>query len=147
MSCRIVTAGIGGGKSSAMERLSHAAPCDGFITDKHGGERYLRRISTGESVLLMSPSQVLGARFRRWYISEEAFSEACSVLCSFRSGIVLIDEVGRLELEGRGFAPAIPVLLGREDVSLTIAVRSGLAEDVISFFGIRDAAIVQAALI
>ena len=72
---------------------------------------------------------------------EGAFEEADSYLRSLSGKSIYIDEIGMLEVEGRGFADALGALLAAgEDV--TIAVRSDYLEEVSSAFGIEDAEII-----
>lgn len=52
-------------------------------------------------------------------------------------GPAAIDEIGRLELAGGGFAPSLELLLGR-GVELAITVRRDFLQDVVDRFRISS---------
>ncbi len=142
MSCRIVAGRKGSGKTTAILSLSDEDPSSaGYATVSRDGCYFLRRLPTGEENLLLEPYGGTGERFRRWHIMEGAFEEADSYLRSLSGKSIYIDEIGMLEVAGRGFADALGALLAAgEDV--TIAVRSDYLEEVSSAFGIEDAEII-----
>ena len=142
MSCRIVAGAKGSGKTTEILSLAAEDPSSaGYATVNRDGCYFLRRIPTGEERLLLKPYGGNGERFRRWHIMEGAFKEADSYLRSLSGRSIYIDEIGMLEVAGRGFADALGALLAvGEDV--TIAVRSDYLEEVLAAFGIEDAEII-----
>ena len=142
MSCRIVAGAKGSGKTTEILSLAAEDPSSaGYATVNRDGCYFLRRIPTGEERLLLKPYGGNGERFGRWHIMEGAFKEADSYLRSLSGRSIYIDEIGMLEVAGRGFADALGALLAvGEDV--TIAVRSDYLEEVLAAFGIEDAEII-----
>ena len=59
------------------------------------------------------------------------------------SGTVLIDEVGRLELDDGGYAPVLRLLKDR-DIDLVVSVRKSFADDVIIKFFQGEKVLVEA---
>jgi nucleoside-triphosphatase THEP1 len=86
----------------------------------------------------------------RFHFYSAAFEKANSILIDAlaqRPGWLLIDEAGKLELERKGFYPAITSaveLYTKADVAgnLLITVRDSLCEEVISFFGIKNCQVI-----
>lgn len=58
---------------------------------------------------------------------------------------MVIDEVGRLELQGHGYANALRTLLEMQK-DLYIAVRSRFVDDVVEEFGIKNYELIEASL-
>ena len=144
MGVRIVSGGKGKGKSTLTEHLASLSPSPlGFITDKRGECRFLRSLETGGSWLLMTPEPLFDDMIGKWYYDSSVFDEADIILSGYSAGDVFIDEIGRLELSGKGFAPALPLLLER-NVNLTLSVRDEFVDSVIDAFSIRDAEIISA---
>ncbi|HOW27120.1 MAG TPA: nucleoside-triphosphatase [Elusimicrobiota bacterium] len=52
--------------------------------------------------------------------------------------IVFVDEIGPLELQGKGHAPALRALLGRPPAALYLVVRLSLVESVVKYFRIEN---------
>ncbi len=52
--------------------------------------------------------------------------------------VVIIDEIGPLELQGRGFFPAISFFMSHQPLCLVMVVRDTIVSDVISRFGIDE---------
>ena len=131
-SCRIITAGRGCGKTS---RLLAMGMTQGFASIHIDDGYMLLNLSDGAMRLLMSSSLATDCAIGRWHYDQSVFDWANDELMSCTSGTVAIDEVGRLELAGRGFAPALRCLVSR-DVDLVIAVRRDFADDVIRSFSL-----------
>ncbi len=81
-----------------------------------------------------------------FYFYAAAFEKANLILMNAlaqKPAWLLIDEAGKLELEGKGFYPSIvkAVVLYKQDESpgnLLITVRESLCDEVISFFNIKE---------
>lgn len=135
-SCRIITGGVGAGKTSAMEDLAEAeAVPQGFVSVNVETGYVLVNLSTGDEELVMADTDLFPDKIGRWSYSQRVFDEANEALCQFSSGTVYVDEVGRLEIGGGGFSPALKALAGK-DVDLVIAVRDAFVDDVIEAFGL-----------
>ena len=133
-SCRIITGDKCSGKSTRLLEISKTIPNpEGFISIRTENGYSLLDLSRGKASLLMTDEPLFPDRFRRWYFDQKLFDAANSRLESISSGTVFIDEIGRLELDGGGFAPALRTLRSH-DIDLIIAVRDAFLQDVIERF-------------
>lgn len=109
--------------------------------EKH--EYYAKNIETGETRLLMSDSIALqGPSIGRFSCSQETFDWALKCIMKSQRKCIIIDEVGRLELQGEGYAKMLLALLGMQK-ELYIAVRDRFVDDVIKEFVIKDFEIIE----
>lgn len=148
----IVSAPQGKGKTSYLSRLVESnefhESFGGILAlsspEKH--EYYAKNIETGEIRLLMSDSSSLqGPSIGRFSCRQETFDWASKYLLESKMKCMVIDEVGRLELKGMGYAKALRVLLGMQK-DLYIAVRSRFVDDAIKEFGIKNYELIEASL-
>ena len=137
-SCRIITGGRGAGKTTRASSYCHGA--SGFISPASDDGYILRSVESGEQWPLMSSLPLYPDRIGCWSYDQAAFDMANEHLLSLDSGIVIIDEVGRLECGGGGFAPALRELTER-NVDLIITVRDAFIGIVMEAFSIREAII------
>ena len=126
-SCRIITGKKGSGKTTTILKLYGKEK--GFVTVHRGEEYFLLNLSSREETLLLSPYPKFPVLWKRWYVNESAFLAAVSSLLEEREGVVVVDEVGRMEIEGKGFAPFLEKVKDR-DITLVLGVRDSLVEDV-----------------
>lgn len=142
----------GKGKTSYLSRLVESnefhESFGGILAlsspEKH--EYYAKNIETGETRLLMSDSSSLqGPSIGRFSCIQETFDWASKCLLESKMKCMVIDEVGRLELQGHGYAKALRALLGMQK-DLYIAVRSRFIDDAIKEFGIKNYELVEASL-
>lgn len=126
-SCRIITGKKGSGKTTTILKLYGKEK--GFVTVHRGEEYFLLNLSSGEETLLLSPHPKFPVLWKRWYVNESAFLAAVSSLLEEREGVVVVDEVGQMEIEGKGFAPFLEKVKDR-DITLVLGVRDSLVEDV-----------------
>lgn len=144
MRYRIITGGKGSGKTTRL--LSLSSECrnpSGYASVHRDDEYFLLDLSRGEERLLMTSEPRFSARFRRWYYDESLFSIAEQSLMAIAEGDVFLDEIGLLELEGKGFSRALRYLLTEGKASLTITARDAYLESVISYFSIPDPEIIR----
>ena len=144
MKSRIITGAKGSGKTTTLLSLSaNEGHASGFATLHQGSEYYLHDLSTGKTELLMTEAPVFEERFRKWYYSGKLFDECNEKLMLLTEGTVFLDEIGRLELEGKGFMPSLWHLLRNERIALTITVRDDFLHDVINAFAIKDYTLIK----
>ena len=102
----------------------------------------LEDILTGEKILLCQTNPTEGwEKFRRFYFNPEGFTFGNKVLNPVniaKADIIVIDEVGPFELEGKGWTPAIKSLLKTIEKPMIWVVRESLTEDIIAHFKIDD---------
>ena len=134
-SCRIITGGKGEGKSSKMMNLALSIPDSaGFIMPVSEDGYSLYDIRRKITLPFMTSEPIFPCRIGKWYYDQNLFDYALAGLSDVHSGTVLLDEVGRLEVMGGGYAPLLRALIPR-DIDLIISVRRDFADDVIrSFF-------------
>ncbi len=73
----------------------------------------------------------------RFSCSQKTFDWASNCILESQRESIVIDEVGRLELQGEGYAKTLLALLGMQK-ELYIAVRDRFVDDVIKEFAIKD---------
>lgn len=79
-------------------------------------------LESTEETLLLSHNPVFNEAWKGWYINSSTFSKANEKLLSFNDTKVVLDEVGMLEVEERGFATFLkkaPLM----EIDLVISVR------------------------
>ena len=143
----IITGKQGGGKTTLAGKVSelllekgmHVA---GFLAhgEWSGGLRnrfYIRDIETGRRILLCDASpHATFNRHGRFYFNPEAIKYGGLILKNAGpQTIVLLDEVGKFELEGHVWAAALLALLAENDRTLLITVRDEAVDDVVTTFG------------
>jgi len=152
----VVTGTIGEGKTAWLATLA------GMLKDKGvsvGGILALRIVEDGITTGYDISDISTGIRtpFLRYTGSETMGVERFTVIDSgYRAGyialdpdfsrkkdVVIVDEVGPLELRGRGWSTRISELLGETKPILIIAVRKSLTESVIEKYGIKDFRIIE----
>ena len=148
----IVSAPQGKGKTSYLSRLIESnefhESFGGILAlsspEKH--EYYAKNIETGETRLLMSDrSSLQGPTIGRFSCRQETFDWASKCLLESKMKCLVIDEVGRLELQGHGYANALRTLLEMQK-ELYIAVRDKFVDDVVEEFGIKNYELIEASL-
>lgn len=147
----IVAGPIGSGKTRVVSALAQTLQEEGWQVAGVVSPRILkgektvgylvRDLSTGREFTLCSETPP-GVKFRRFYFSPEALAFANAVLAEAaeEADVVVIDEIGPLELLGDGFAPGLKACL-RSSAYLVLTVRPHLLEDVLRLVGL-DLAII-----
>jgi general stress protein 26/nucleoside-triphosphatase THEP1 len=144
----LLVGGIGSGKTSTGLRLISLLreadlPPGGILAPRilEGNETIGYSVidlasNTTHPFAGMEPSDV---RIGRYYVSNGGIDLARRAIqrAAGERPVVLVDEVGRLELAGGGHAPAIRELLASSSVPILL-VRNELIEEVVRVFGIGD---------
>jgi nucleoside-triphosphatase THEP1 len=141
----IVSANINSGKTTYANNLirEDRSKYLGFLSfsNKDKNSFYLQDISNGEKILLMSENYDKGLeRIGRFYIRADAFKTAQDSLLNQLeednlNKIAVIDEVGRLELRGKGFDGLLRYLIDKQ-ISLLLCIRECFLDDVIACYGL-----------
>lgn len=148
----IVTGSINSGKTAKLLSLyKEIKTGDGFILPKI----YIEGKYAGQQIVRLSTGTCRTFSFKKEYIpvfwnekycydnysfSKEGLEFACSVINNISdAGIspVFIDEIGPVELQGKGFCSLLSQLL-KVDCSMYISVREFLVNSVVDKFKIRD---------
>lgn len=131
----IVSGRRNGGKTTACWKLAGLNEgLDGIITkkDEEGRLYTFFEIRGGGQYLFLEEGEDAGSsRFGRFIVHEEALEKASGYLCSLTSPVILVDEVGRMELEGGGFYPVLVKLLEKKS-PLVLSVRREFVQPLLS---------------
>ncbi len=147
----LVIGGIGEGKTSAVTCLAKALlrreiDVDGVLASRIQDEESGRTVGYDLNVIRSGKRIPLareyppGQRVGKFYLSDNALHEAASILthaARIRS-VVILDEVGRLELAGRGHTDAI-IAVQAGCALPVLTVRRSLVDAVRSRFGLDSA--------
>jgi nucleoside-triphosphatase THEP1 len=148
----IVTSGINEGKTRKMEAIyREIKKGDGWVSKKV----FVNGQFIGYEIMRLSTNGKLPLAYKKEYIpsgwqeiysigpylfSKQAFEFAKKIIeemISINIEPVFIDEIGPLELQGKGFCPLLEQIL-KTQKDLYIAVRSHCVDDVIKKFNIKD---------
>lgn len=149
----ILTASIGEGKTTYAKKLidlfrNKGTSVGGIISERVMMNSQttgydLVNIETGESVILLRQDGKCGSeRIGRYTICKggiERGNEILSSLASRKIQLIIIDEVGLLELQDEGWTKSINQLLAESSVNLLITVRTDYVDAVIKKWDIRNA--------
>lgn len=148
----LITGKINGGKTSRMLALSKEQPCgDGFISPKVFSEGVfigydIQHLSTGETYPFIRRKDSIPAVWDEAFIygaysfSQKALERAEGIIdkaISNKNFPLYIDEIGPVELAGRGFATLLERAL-KAGCDLCLAVRESCLDDVVQRFGINE---------
>jgi nucleoside-triphosphatase THEP1 len=145
---RILSGAKGQGKSSRLKKVFTGMPgAEGIITLRREGDfRDFYILSTGESWSMQGAENYAGPWLEvgRFRFSAEAFGQASQYLLEAARNtgtkLLIVDEVGPLELRKEGFYKALKeVMENPPGPDLLLVVRSELVEEVKQFFAVPDA--------
>ena len=130
----VVTGAIGVGKSAVCEKViriarSEGHTCGGVIARKAENEDIIiEDVQTGETRVLASTSTAYqGPRTAKYSFSREGFDFGVRAIeKGALSDILLVDELGRLELRGQGFAGVIEQIGDGNVKNCVVVIRSEL---------------------
>jgi nucleoside-triphosphatase THEP1 len=130
----IVTGTIGIGKTTVCEKVikiarSQGYSCGGVITYKTQNEDIIiEDVQTGAVKVLASISNIYkGARTAKYFFNPEGFDFGIqAIVRGTTSDILVVDELGHLELRGEGFAKVIEQIVARKVKSCIIVIRKEL---------------------
>ena len=150
----IVTGPLGSGKSTFLIQLTEALRKNGHNpqgiiserkTDESGTAGYgLVNIETGERHDFLRKSEETGPeRIGRFIIVPGSIEKGAAILNSSGNGIIIIDEVGALEMSGRGWASCIDGLLARPVSHLILSVRETQLDGIKSLWHLDSAITIE----
>ncbi len=130
----IVTGTIGIGKTTICQKViktaeSQGYSCGGIVTYKAPDKSIIiKDIQTGKSVTLASMEKIYqGPHTGKYYFNPEAINFGIRAIDrGRRSAILVVDEIGHLELNGEGFINAIEIIRGRGFNNCITVIRNGL---------------------
>lgn len=114
------------------------------------GVRKMRDIRSGaewdaECIQPTSTNQAL-IKIGRFCFYQSAFDRANKILLDNQhSNWLVIDEIGKLELEHKGFYPSLyQLLIHKKPLNLLLVIREGLVETAAGFFNMQNIKLVSA---
>jgi len=137
----IVVAGQNKGKTTYLKHLVNESKTSfgGILALSNDTKNsyYAYDVESGESRLLMSCDVASSIKIGKFGCIQDTFDWASDTALRSTKPCIVLDEVGRLELRGEGYANLLQKLLA-SDKTLYIAVRTDFAIDVIKTFNIND---------
>lgn len=116
----------------------------GVIENGIKKEFYLEDISNGEQKILCSVNKIGNTNTGRFYFNDDTFKWGEKILKSVENNkktVVIVDEVGPLELKNKGWSDSIEDLFSKNEVKIIWVVRKGLVKSVLRKFAVSKATI------
>lgn len=145
----LLTAPIHSGKTTVIERwLQGKTQVKGILTPDKEGLRKIVDLSNGEIFpFQMAKSEAVDdITIGKYIFSKAAFEKGQHILLTLcespTKDLIIIDEIGKLELHGKGFEPALGLFLERYrnlNTPLLLVIRDYLLEDIIEKYQLQDA--------
>lgn len=142
----IITAEQNGGKSTALELMLAGEPycrlriCGFLSLANHEKTVYrLKSVRTGEVRTAFSlEDSGVEDRLGRFFVDQKVFAWANEQIFTdlATADVAVFDEIGRLELGGRGFAPSFRKAIQYPKVAVVAAVRLPFVDEVLQFFAV-----------
>ena len=147
----ILTGEVHSGKSTALLKWVDGKSVSGFITPTISGKKVLFNVISGEISLyeLLEPNEA-SIKIGDYFLEKNAFTEANNII---RNAItqptewMVIDEIGKLELNGEGHHKIFTELLANWKRNMLIVVRESLLNDFIEKYQITNPYIVTKLLL
>ena len=151
----VITGGYDSGKTTALLALlkEKNLPPDhlcGFVSLANGEKTCYRLkdlFSGEERVAVDERAMPSGRKQGRFFVDDAVFSWANAQIAEHlgTAHLCVFDEVGRFELEGRGFDPSFRRALEQPGLDVVATVRLSFLQEVIGHYALdRDALIIQA---
>lgn len=150
----IISQPIRSGKTTAlMNRINVVKDIDGILSPDVTGDRKILFIHNRSLIVFETSHQHDTTSIGRFHFSNKAFEMANDYLINIQPQFhseIIIDEIGKLELNEKGFFRALVhhLTLVRKDQSnhrLVLVVRDSLLQEVMIKFGIEDAQVITIA--
>ena len=144
MKIQILQGSIHSGKSTYLMEYckQHKNTC-GILTPTIDGKRHFLNIETQETKLMeAAENETEVLKIGKYIFSQKAFDWACSCIeeaskknCEF----LIIDEIGPLELQGKGFAETLKniLYLDKPEFNLLLVIRDNAVIEVVEYFKIN----------
>jgi nucleoside-triphosphatase len=146
MKVYILKGAVGSGKTTyLMNYCKVKQNTAGILSPVINGKRHFLNISSNEMKLMESSEEETETlNIGRYKFSAKAFEWANKILidCTNKKyETIIIDEIGPLELQGKGFAETLKFFLIHNEIKsdLLLVIRENLANQVLHYFGIRKA--------
>ena len=145
MNIYILSGTVHSGKTTALISFcSDRLLTGGILSPVINGKRHFFDIETKETFQMEAgPAEVNIIQTGKYVFSVAAFKKAVNLLQSCISKnpeLIIIDEIGPLELRGKGFAETLRQILSLSlpKTNLLLVVREKLVDDVIEYFHLPE---------
>jgi nucleoside-triphosphatase THEP1 len=129
----VISGEIGVGKSTVCKELvrrlrAAGLSCGGIITSKDGQQNIIiENIESGEKMTLASSAGAFaGPSTMKYSFSPEALGFGMMAISANTADVCLIDEIGQLELKGKGFAGVLELIQQGRFKNCVLVIRSFL---------------------
>lgn len=144
----IYSAPIHSGKTTALVNwISNKKDVGGILSPVVDGQRVFMNVADKETFSMLAvPDESKTIEVGRYRFSFSAFEKASETIIDAAKNysILIIDEIGPLELRGEGFASTLKSVLAHNYNSIVIlTVRDFLVNDVKDYFNIQHAHVVD----
>lgn len=148
----ILTGPVHTGKTGTLAQwIGRRSDAEGLLAPDADGLRLMKDTANGETWPFQVEHEDRGTvRIGQYIFSLGAFRKAQSKLlslCHEHNGFIVVDEIGKLELQGRGLAPALDEFLRfhhQSNTPLVLVVRDYLVDEVISHYQLENVKIITA---
>ena len=149
----IITGPVNSGKTSTIQKLCNDFPqttfsgiiSQGICSDGiKTGYKIIDIESGNESLLATTEPMDTGIRTARYYFYPKGFQFGEDILFNIKDKKnVIIDEIGKLELNKKGFYDPLKYLIENFKGNMVLVVRDFLVQEVINFFNIKEYIIIN----
>lgn len=116
--------------------------CPGTIAEGRRTDFKLMNIGTGKELPMGNEQELMGwTKFRRFYFNPKTFHEGTKWIMEAireKADLLVIDEVGPMELEGSGWSDILDFLENKKDIIQLWIVRQEIVPDVLQRWHIPD---------
>ncbi len=124
------------GKTNAlMQWIKDKKNISGILSPVVHNERMFYNIANSEYFTMLATANEETLLVGKYAFSKTAFDKANTILLDTKNKFIVIDEIGPLELTGKGFADTLKnILLQKNYTNLLLVVRKELVDDLVNFF-------------
>ncbi len=145
----IISGDKGTGKTTtldniAKELISKGTDASGFtapaiITNGNRDSYNIKNIKTGTTIMLCTSREIPGyQKIKSFWFNPEAIKYGSNILLNSTNNIIIIDEIGPMELQKQVWHSAFAELLQKKYIQLIISVRTSLISTIISNYSIKN---------
>jgi nucleoside-triphosphatase len=126
------------GKTTALlQWIKDKENIAGILSPVVNEERMFYNITNGEYFTMLAAANEETLLVGKYAFSKTAFDKANALLQETKNKFVIIDEIGPLELMGKGFADTLKNILQEKSyTNLLLVVRNELVDDMVEYFSI-----------
>ncbi len=149
----VITGEVDSGKTALLHKVINLLQIEnigicGIVSVSDEREKfvyYVKDISSGISTVLCTQKKIENAiKIGRYYFYSEGLSFGSQVLLKCKdSNLVIVDEVGPLELRNKGWAKALQFLFAQSNAIQIWTIRKKLVYDVLKHYNIAEAFIFE----